>query len=276
MKSLNFIKMHGLGNDFVIFNSTEKKLHDPKFIKKISDRKTGIGCDLVVITRNSDTEYCDIYAKFINSDGTTAEVCGNALRCLGKEFFKLKQKKHLVIETDKRLIDIEDYGNGNICVDMGKPKYDCNSIPLSSENNNNTISFNLEYLKIGYALNVGNPHLVFFVEQLNKNLLEKNSKEIENLEFFPEGINISIVKIINKQLVKIMTHERGVGVTQACGSAACASVLIAKEKDHVTDKVCVEMTGGKLNIEITSDNNVLMIGTAKKVFEGIIDIKNGK
>ena len=275
MKSLNFIKMHGLGNDFVIFNSTEKKLHDPKFIKKISDRKTGIGCDLVVITRNSDTEYCDIYAKFINSDGTTAEVCGNALRCLGKEFFKLKQKKHLVIETDKRLIDIEDYGNGNICVDMGKPKYDCNSIPLSSANNN-TISFNLEYLKIGYALNVGNPHLVFFVEQLNKNLLEKNSKEIENLEFFPEGINISIVKIINKQLVKIMTHERGVGVTQACGSAACASVLIAKEKDHVTDKVCVEMTGGKLNIEITSDNNVLMIGTAKKVFEGIIDIKDGK
>ena len=276
MKSLNFIKMHGLGNDFVIFNSTEKKLHDPKFIKKISDRKTGIGCDLVVITKNSDTEYCDIHAKFINSDGTTAEVCGNALRCLGKEFFKLKQKKHLVIETDKRLIDIEDYGNGNICVDMGKPKYDCNSIPLTSKNNNNTISFDLEYLKIGYALNVGNPHLVFFVEQLNKNLLEKNSQEIENLEFFPEGVNISIVKIINKQLVKIMTHERGVGVTHACGSAACASVLIAKEKDHVTDKVCVEMTGGKLNIEITSDNNVLMIGTAKKVFEGIIDIKNGK
>jgi len=276
MKSLNFIKMHGLGNDFVIFNSTEKKLHDPKFIKKISDRKTGIGCDLVVITKNSDTEYCDIHAKFINSDGTTAEVCGNALRCLGKEFFKLKQKKHLVIETDKRLIDIEDYGNGNICVDMGKPKYDCNSIPLTSKNNNNTISFDLEYLKIGYALNVGNPHLIFFVEQLNKNLLEKNSQEIENLEFFPEGVNISIVKIINKQLVKIMTHERGVGVTQACGSAACASVLIAKEKDHVTDKVCVEMTGGKLNIEITSDNNVLMIGTAKKVFEGIMDIKNGK
>ncbi len=276
MKSLNFIKMHGLGNDFVIFNSVERKLHDPKFIKKISDRKTGIGCDLVVITRNSDTEYCDIYAKFINSDGTTAEVCGNALRCLGKELFKLKQKKHLVIETDKRLIDIEDYGNGNICVDMGKPKYDCNSIPLSSENNKNAISFNLEYLKIGYALNVGNPHLVFFVEQLNKNLLEKNSKEIENSDFFPEGINISIVKIINKKLVKIMTHERGVGVTQACGSAACASVLIAKEKDYVTDKVCVEMKGGNLNIEITSDNNVLMIGTAKKVFEGIMDIKDEK
>ena len=276
MKSLNFIKMHGLGNDFVIFNSTEKKLHDPKFIKKISDRKTGIGCDLVVITKNSDTEYCDIYAKFINSDGTTAEVCGNALRCLGKELFKLKQKKHLVIETEKRVIDIEDYGNGNICVDMGKPKYVCNSIPLSSENNNNKISFDLEYLEIGYALNLGNPHLIFFVEQLNRNLLEKNSKEIENSEFFPEGVNISIVKIINKQLVKIMTHERGVGVTKACGSAACASVLIAKEKDHVTDKVCVEMTGGKLNIEITSNNNVLMIGTAKKVFEGIIDIKNGK
>lgn len=268
--------MHGLGNDFVIFNSTEKKLHDPKFIKKISDRKTGIGCDLVVITKNSDTGYCDIYAKFINSDGTKAEVCGNALRCLGKEFFKSKQKKHLVVETEKRLIDIEDYGNGNICVDMGKPKFDCNSIPLSSEKNNNTINFDLEYLKIGYALNLGNPHLVFFAEHLNKNLLEKNSKEVENLKIFPEGVNISVVKIINKKLLKIMTHERGVGVTQACGSAACASVLIANEKNYVTDKVCVEMTGGKLNIEITSDNNVLMIGTAKKVFEGTMDIKNEK
>lgn len=268
--------MHGLGNDFVIFNSTEKKLHDPEFIKKISNRKTGIGCDLVVITRDSDKDYCDIYAKFINSDGTTAEICGNALRCLGKQFFKLKQKKHLVIETDTRLIDIEDYGNGNICVDMGRPKYDCNSISLSTKEKNNTISFDLEYLKKGIALNVGNPHLIFFVQELNKNLLKKNSKEIENLELFPEGINISIVKIINKQLLKIITHERGVGVTKACGSAACASVVIAKEKDHVTDKVCVEMTGGKLNIEIDSDNNVLMIGTAKKVYEGVISIKNGK
>ena len=159
---------------------------------------------------------------------------------------------------------------------MGKPKFDCNSIPLSSEKNNNTINFDLEYLKIGYALNLGNPHLVFFAEHLKKNLLEKNSKEVENLKIFPEGVNISVVKIINKKLLKIMTHERGVGVTQACGSAACASVLIANEKNYVTDKVCVEMTGGKLNIEITSDNNVLMIGTAKKVFEGTMDIKNEK
>ncbi len=93
MGSLNFLKMHGLGNDFVIFNTNEKKYYDPNFIKKISDRRTGIGCDLVVITSDSDREYCDLYAKFINSDGTSAEICGNALRCLGKEFFQLKKKK---------------------------------------------------------------------------------------------------------------------------------------------------------------------------------------
>jgi len=276
MKSLNFIKMHGLGNDFVIYNSKEDGLDDPKFIKQIADRKTGIGCDLVVITRDSDKEYCDIYAKFINSDGTTAEICGNALRCLGKELFKLKEKKQVVIETDKRLIDLEDYGNGNVCVDMGKPNYDCNSIPLSSKNNNNIIDFNLEYLKNGFALNIGNPHLIFFVNQLKKSLLEKDSKEIESLNFFPEGVNISVVKVINDRVLKIMTHERGVGVTQACGSAACASVIAAKEKKHVSDKVCVEMTGGKLNIEITNNNHVLMIGKAKKVYEGVMDIKYGE
>ena len=276
MKSLNFIKMHGLGNDFVIYNSKEDGLDDPKFIKEIADRKTGIGCDLVVITRDSDKEYCDIYAKFINSDGTTAEICGNALRCLGKELFKLKEKKQLVIETDKRLIDLEDYGNGDVCVDMGKPNYDCSSIPLSTEDNNNIIDFNLEYLKIGFALNIGNPHLIFFVNQLKKSLLEKDSKEIESLNFFPEGVNISVVKVINDRVLKIMTHERGVGVTQACGSAACASVIAAKEKKHVSDKVCVEMTGGKLNIEITNNNHVLMIGKAKKVYEGVMDIKYGE
>ena len=276
MKSLNFIKMHGLGNDFVIYNAREDGLDDPKFIKQIADRKTGIGCDLVVITRDSDKEYCDIYAKFINSDGTTAETCGNALRCLGKELFKSKEKKQLVIETDKGLIDIEDYGNENVCVDMGRPNYDCSSIPLSSEDNNNIIDFNLEYLKIGFALNIGNPHLIFFVSQLKKSLLEKDSKEIESLNFFPEGVNISVVKVINDRALKIMTHERGVGVTQACGSAACASVLAAKEKKNVSDKVCVEMTGGKLNIEITNNNHVLMIGKAKKVYEGVMDIKNGE
>jgi diaminopimelate epimerase len=276
MKSLNFIKMHGLGNDFVIYNSKEDGLDDPKFIKQIADRKTGIGCDLVVITRDSDKEYCDIYAKFINSDGTTAEICGNALRCLGKELFKLKEKKQLVIETDKRLIDLEDYGNGNVCVDMGKPNYDCSSIPLSTEDNNNIIDFNLEYLKNGFALNIGNPHLIFFVNQLKKSLLEKDSKEIESLNFFPEGVNISVVKVINDRVLKIMTHERGVGVTQACGSAACASVIAAKEKKHVSDKVGVEMTGGKLNIEITNNNHVLMIGEAKKVYEGVMDIKYGE
>lgn len=276
MRSLNFIKMHGLGNDFVIYNAKEDGLDDPKFIKQIADRKTGIGCDLVVITRDSDKEYCDIYAKFINSDGTNAEICGNALRCLGKELFKLKEKKQLVIETDKRLIDLEDYGNGNVCVDMGKPNYDCGSIPLNSEDNNNIIDFNLEYLKIGFALNIGNPHLIFFVNQLKKSLLEKDSKEIESLKFFPEGVNISVVKVINDKELKIMTHERGVGITQACGSAACASVLAARERKHVSDKVCVEMTGGKLNIEITNNNHVLMIGEAKKVYEGVMDIKNGE
>jgi len=272
MKSLNFTKMHGLGNDFVIFNSNEDKLNDPKFVKQISDRKTGIGCDLVVITRNSDIEYCDIYAKFINSDGTTAEICGNALRCLGKELFKLKGKKQLVVETDTRLIDLEDYGNGDICVDMGMPNYDCNSIPLCSENNKNIIDFDLEYLKTGFALNIGNPHLVFFVNELKKSLLDKNAKEIENLNFFPEGVNISVVKVINDQLLKIITHERGIGITQACGSAACASVLAAREKKYVAKKVCVEMIGGKLNIEITSNNHVLMIGKAKKVYEGVMEI----
>ena len=263
--------MHGLGNDFLIFNEINESLLNPKFIRKISNRKTGIGCDLVVFVKDSLSNYCDIYAKFINSDGSVAETCGNALRCIGKEYFRIKKKNNLAIETETRIIDVEDYGNGDICVDMGEPKYDCNSIPLLSRISSNELEIDLEYLKKGYAVNVGNPHLIFFVDEVRIDPLVKNSKQIEKLGYFPEGVNVSVVQLIDENTIKIITHERGVGITEACGSGACASVCVAHKKKMVSEKVCVEMIGGKLNIELTNNNHILMIGKATKVFEGIIE-----
>ena len=268
MKKIKFLKMHGLGNDFVIFYNEGKKLHDEKFVKKISNRKIGIGCDLVAFVDDSKSKFSTLEVSFFNSDGSKANTCGNALRCIGKHYFDNNKVQNLVVDTDSGLIDIQDYGNGNISVDMGKPKFDCASIPMLSETGQNELKINLSYLKGGVALSVGNPHLIFFVDKIDKKLLEKNSQEICKLNIFPDGVNISAVKIIDKSLLKILTYERGVGITEACGSGACASFAVAQLLNYVERKVCVEMSGGNLNIELSRDKHIIMIGKAKKVFEG--------
>ena len=113
---------------------------------------------------------------------------------------------------------------------MGEPKYDCNAIPLLSRISSNELEIDLEYLKKGYAVNVGNPHLIFFVDEVRIDPLVKNSKQIEKLGYFPEGVNVSVVQLIDENTIKIITHERGVGITEACGSGACASFVVAKKK----------------------------------------------
>jgi diaminopimelate epimerase len=268
MKKIKFLKMHGLGNDFVIFYNEDKKLHDETFVRKISNRKTGIGCDLVAFVDDSKSKFSNLEVTFFNSDGSKANTCGNALRCIGKNYFDNNKVQNLVVDTDSGLIDIQDYGNGNISVDMGKPKFDCESIPISSKTGQNEAKINLSYLKGGIALNVGNPHLIFFVDKIDKRLLEKNSQEICKLNIFPDGVNISAVKIVDKSLIKVLTHERGVGITDACGSGACASFAVGNLLNYVQRKVCVEMKGGNLNIEFSKDKHIIMIGKAKKVFEG--------
>ncbi len=272
MKKYNFIKAHGLGNDFVIFLEDSQINLTDELVRIISDRKTGIGCDLVVCLRKSDEAYSDLETKFFNKDGSEAEVCGNALRCVGKYYMEKSKKTNTTIETKAGLIDIEMLSNGMIAVDLGKPNLQWNKIPLRGEMDTQNLGFNLKYLKEGFSINVGNPHLIFFVKNIDQQKLCIDSKKILEGDLFPEGVNISAVKSISDNQLKVMTFERGVGMTDACGSGAGASAYASHKLNHCKSRVNVEMTGGNLNIEITKDDHILTIGDAKEIFKGEIVI----
>ena len=270
MKKVNFFKMHGQGNDFVIFFEKHNFL-DKVALKNLSDRKTGIGCDLIVILEQGN-RMCDVVAKFFNSDGSEAEICGNALQCVGKLMYERLKKKIVVIETLSGLIEVEALGNDKFQVNLGSPKFEWDKIPLANSCLTNDLNFDLRNLKGGFALNIGNPHVVFFNDSFDEKEFIHQSKKVASSKIFSDGVNVSNVEIKSKDLIFVHTYERGCGLTRACGSGACASVVASNKLELCNKKVRVKMNGGELEVEISVDNHILMIGNAKVVYKGEIKI----
>ena len=274
MTEFKFLKAHGLGNDFVIFTEHSKLNISKKLVKFLSDRKKGVGCDLTVFLNKSENNYSDLVARFFNKDGSEAEVCGNALRCIGNYYFKKFKKKNVTVETNSGLIDVEKNISEKISVDLGKPNISWDKIPIKIDVDTQNLDFDFDYLKGGFAVNVGNPHLIFFGDYLNVSELKKDSEKIIKTNFFPNGVNVSIVKVLSRGKVNIMTYERGVGITDACGSGAGASVFASNKLNFCDKNVEVSMAGGNLFVEITRDEHILTIGEAKDVFVGQINLKD--
>jgi diaminopimelate epimerase len=272
MKNLNFIKAQGLGNDFVIFFNQIDLGVSKKLITFISDRKIGIGCDLVAIVNESRSNYSDLDVVFFNKDGSEAEICGNALRCIGKYYFKKNEKKNITLESRAGLIDVEE-SNEKIIVDLGRPKLDWQEIPIKFDLITSNLGINVGHLKDGFAVNVGNPHVIFFVEKIEKNKLENDSRKLLKLNLFPNGVNINVVKLISRNEINVLTYERGVGLTQACGSGAGASAFASFKMNYCNKDIKVFMPGGNLNVEISKDEHILTIGDAAVVFEGNINLE---
>ena len=273
MKLYNFTKMHGLGNDFLIFPWSEQ-LPKKTLIKALSSRSKGVGCDLVVFLIKLKKNIANYKTYFFNHDGTRAEICGNALRCIGKFHYENFNSKNCLIETDAGLIDVEFNDDSTVSVDIGSPKFNWKDIPLIREMDGSNLGFDFPYLKNGFALNLGNPHLVFVVDKIDKKKLIEDSLKVRNSKIFPEGININIVEVLKKNEISILTSERGVGVTEACGTGACASVVATNKMQLADNKVSVSMPGGFLKVEITSNEHILMTGAATKVFEGKVNFED--
>ncbi len=274
MKKINFIKAQGLGNDFVLFFNQKHLSISKKLVNFFSDRKIGIGCDLIALVNESKNDYSDLNAKFYNRDGSEAEVCGNALRCIGKYYFQNNKIKNVTVETSKGLIDVEKFDENLIIADLGRPNLQWHKIPLKYDIDSRNLGIDLDYLKKGFALNVGNPHVIFFVEEINKKKLEIDSAKLMGLKIFPEGVNVSIVKLESRKKISILTFERGAGLTEACGSGAGASAFVSYKLNYCGNKIEVCMPGGNLNVEISKDDHILTIGEGKIVFEGNIFIKD--
>lgn len=272
---INFSKMHGAGNDFIIIKPEEIKGMDYSMLAKaVCDRHFGIGADGMMVVENSETS--DVKMHYYNSDGSIGEMCGNGIRCFSKFVFEkgIVRKDVLKVETLAGVKEVKFTLAGKekvekILVDMGKPILRARDVPVITEKE----SFINENIKIGdsnivvSSILMGVPHTVIFVDEIEQEDVYKLGPQIEKHNIYPRNTNVNFVKVINREYMKVDTWERGAGKTLACGTGVCASVYVAYKLNYVDKKVEVTIPGGNLNIHI-DDDTVFMEGTAEFICDG--------
>jgi diaminopimelate epimerase len=272
--NLKAYKMDGLGNDFVIFDNRKKitQLNKNEIIK-IADRNF-IGCDQLIFI-NKSNDY-DAELDFYNSDGGNSSACGNGTRCIAYFISKEKNKKEITFKTQSGVLKSKILGNNVVETNIGTPKFGWKEIPLNKEIDNTNLEitiFDQDGISLtgGYALNVGNPHLIFFVNKAENYDLPKIGPNLEKHSMFPEKCNVTLAEIKNKKLIKVKVWERGVGITKACGTAACATAVAAHKKKMTENIVDIQFELGVITISIDKNNSINMKGKVSEIKE--IDIK---
>jgi len=261
-------KMDGLGNDFVIIDQRHNHIElTNDQIKKICNRNF-IGCDQLIFIKKN--EKIDADMEFYNSDGSVSGACGNGTRCVAYLLSKEMNKNKIVLGTKSGNLESRILDKKLVETKIGPAKTNWNEIPLLEELNTINLNFkivdnnNNEYFG-GTAVNVGNPHVVFFVDNIEDFNLEKIGPEIENNKLFPEKCNVTLANIINENHIKVKVWERGAGLTKACGTAACATAYAAKINDKIKNKTEIEFELGKLLILIDESENISMTGTVSNI-----------
>lgn len=259
-----FTKMHGLGNDFVMLDGRDGNL--PAMTETaaagIANRKTGIGCDQLIVLESCDGEAADFRMRIFNADGGEVEACGNAARAVA-----LLHGSPASVLTDGGVIALEPSAGG-ARVDMGEPRFEWQQIPLAYAMDTAQMPVAWEDLDNPSAVNVGNPHVIFFVDDVEAVLLDRLGPEIEHDPLFPDRVNVNVASVESRSHIHLRVWERGVGLTRACGTGACATAIAAMRRGLVERKVTVTLPGGDLNIEWTAENRILMSGPATESFRG--------
>jgi len=263
-------KMDGLGNDFVIIDQRYQNYDLTKDqIIKICDRKF-IGCDQLIFIKKSDEK--DAGLEFYNSDGSVSGACGNGTRCAADLLSKENNDKEIILWTSSGALKSQILGDNLVETEIGVPKINWNEIPLNQNLDTKNLKIkivnknNIEHIG-GTSVNVGNPHVVFFVDNIEDYDLKKIGPEIENHSYFPEKCNVTLAQVINKKLIKVKVWERGAGLTKACGTAACATAVAANINELTGKTTDIEFALGKLSISIDENNSIHMKGP-------VSDIKN--
>ena len=252
-------KMDGLGNDFVIIDQRYQNYDLTKDqIIKICDRKF-IGCDQLIFIKKSDEK--DAGLEFYNSDGSVSGACGNGTRCAADLLSKENNDKEIILWTSSGALKSQILGDNLVETEIGVPKINWNEIPLNQNLDTKNLKIkivnknNIEHIG-GTSVNVGNPHVVFFVDNIEDYDLKKIGPEIENHKYFPEKCNVTLAQVINKKLIKVRVWERGAGLTKACGTAACATA-VAANINELTDKTTdIEFALGRLSISIDKKKSI--------------------
>ena len=276
---MKFYKYTGLGNDFVLINNLGGNIHiDGSLARKMCDRYFGIGADGIVLA--SPSESCDIKMEIINSDGSIAEMCGNASRCFAKFCYekKLVEKESFTVETLAGTIaprlNIEDGAVKEVTVDMGMPKFGSKDIPFKVDLDK-VVDYPIrvdgkEYLITSMFMGV--PHTVVFTDSIEDEKVISEGRKIEVSDYFPRKTNVNFVSIINRNEIVLRTWERGAGYTMACGTGACASVVAGIISGKLGNIVKVHLRGGDLTVEWKAGEHVQMTGEAKEVFAGEYEV----
>lgn len=278
MKRLKFTKMQGAGNDYIYINGLEEVVVNPSELAiELSNRNYGIGSDGLVLILPS--EICDFRMQMFNSDGSEAEMCGNASRCVGKWVYdnKFIDRREMTLETRAGIKYITlldgDEKSRLVKVDMGEPILTARQIPVAIDAES-VLNYPIELVGMQWnisCVSMGNPHAVVFVDDIQSLTLAEIGPKFETYELFPKKINTEFVQVIDKSTLNMRVWERGAGETLACGTGACASVVAAILNGYSERKVTVNLLGGKLEIEWDEQNNhVYMTGEAVSVFEGVI------
>ena len=263
-------KMDGLGNDFVIIDQRNQNYNLTKDqIIKICDRNF-IGCDQLIFIQKSDKK--DAELVFYNSDGSVSGACGNGTRCVADLLSKENNDKEIILWTSSGELKSKILDNNLVETEIGIPKTNWDEIPLIKNLDTKNLNIkivnknNAEHIG-GTSINVGNPHVIFFVDNIEDYDLKKIGPEIENHNYFPEKCNVTLARVISRKLIKVKVWERGAGLTKACGTAACATAVAANINGLTDKKTDIEFALGKLSISIDANNSVHMKGP-------VSDIKN--
>lgn len=260
-----FIKMHGLGNDFVVLDTREQALPPvtAALARGLADRRTGIGCDQLVLLERSDA--ADFRMRIFNADGGEVEACGNATRAIAMLHGRPAQ-----IETAGGILAVRP-GEGGAAVDMGQPRFEWEAIPLAYAMDTLSLPVGWDELEHPAVVNIGNPHVVFFVDDCDAVELERLGPQIERDPLFPDRVNVNVATVESDTRIRLRVWERGVGLTRACGTGACATATAAMRRGLVQNQVTVGLEGGDLLIARGEDGRITMTGPAVESFRGTFD-----
>jgi len=275
---ISFTKMHGLGNDFVVFDATSTPLSlTTEQLRFIADRHFGIGCDQILFIESSDKADVDFNYRIFNADGYEVQQCGNGARCFARFVHDkgLSSKEILAVQTQSGIIYPQIRADNQITVNMGKPCFIPSKIPFQATEISTIYPIDVdgEIYQIA-VVSMGNPHAVLQVEDVDSAPVEILGAKLESHNRFPQRVNVGFMQVLDSSHIQLRVFERGVGETLACGTGACAAVVTGQRLQLIDSKVKVELRGGQLEIEWqgSEQDSVFMTGSATTVFEGAIDL----
>jgi diaminopimelate epimerase len=272
MSPVPFVKMQGLGNDFVVVDARERAFaSDEALARAIADRHTGVGCDQLIVLEPPRDRRADLFMRIRNADGGAVEACGNAARCVADLVMRERRADSATIETEAGLLAARAAGPRRVGIDMGAPALGWREIPLARKCDTLHVPLESGPLHDPVATNMGNPHVTFFVPDLAVIDIATLGPALERHEIFPERANIGVAQILSPDRIRLRVWERGAGLTLACGTGASAALVAAHRRGLAARAAEIALDGGVLVIEWRDDDRVVMTGPVAEVFHGTFD-----